>query len=297
MPRSPEGVYSKPPGTNGGPPNTPISSAAYNNLMNDLVQDANTPRPVVAGGTGSNSALGGLDNLHTASIAIPASATTDLSEATGVSVLITGNSDIGEFGTVHAGATRVLTFEQALTLVYDADDTKIILPAPNNYSVGAGEVITMISEGDGVWRMASSSRGGMQKTAFLANKNGTGQNPPGNKITFTNEVFDIGGYYDAENSRWTPPAGKYFISVSAGHGMGPSGEFTLHIWKNGVSIATDVRMRTPSGFITGLTSSVSVMVEANGTDYFEAGQSNSEGNSGYSIDGQTTRTWFCGHAI
>ena len=213
MPRSPEGVYTKPPGTNGGPPNTPISSTAYNNLMNDIAQDLNTPRPVVAGGTGGNNAIGGLDGLHTASVPIPASATTDLAGATGVSVLITGNSDIEEFGTVHAGATRVLTFEEALTLIYDADDTKIILPRGENYTVAAGEVITMMSEGDGVWRLVSSSSGSGAKSRFLANKNGVNQAIPdaATIITFGNEVFDEGGIYDHTTSTFTPPVGKVYL--------------------------------------------------------------------------------------
>jgi hypothetical protein len=158
MPRSPEGVYSKPPGTNGGPPNSPISSTAYNSLMNDIAQDLNTPRPVVAGGVGANTAIGGIDNLHTASVPIPSSTTTDLSGATGISVLITGNTSIEEFGTANAGAIRVLTFEDDLTIVFDEADVKIIMPKAEDYEVRAGEVITFISEGAGVWRMVSTSQ-------------------------------------------------------------------------------------------------------------------------------------------
>lgn len=62
MPRNGSGVYSKPPGTT-AVPNTTIESAKFNSVVNDLVQDANAPRPVVAGGTGGNSVLTALDNF------------------------------------------------------------------------------------------------------------------------------------------------------------------------------------------------------------------------------------------
>lgn len=51
MPRDGSGVYSVPPGTR-GTPNTTIESAKYNGLLDDLTQDANSARPITAGGTG-----------------------------------------------------------------------------------------------------------------------------------------------------------------------------------------------------------------------------------------------------
>lgn len=55
MPRSGGGVFSAPAGT-AAVTQTVIESAKYNALVTDLVTDANTPRPVVAGGTGATSA-------------------------------------------------------------------------------------------------------------------------------------------------------------------------------------------------------------------------------------------------
>ena len=62
MPRSGGGVYSKPAGTT-AVASTTIESAKYNSVIDDLVTDANTPRPVVAGGTGATSAAGALTAL------------------------------------------------------------------------------------------------------------------------------------------------------------------------------------------------------------------------------------------
>ena len=57
MPRNGSGVYSKPAGTT-AVSGTTIESAKYNSVVDDLVTDANTPRPIVAGGTGASTAAG-----------------------------------------------------------------------------------------------------------------------------------------------------------------------------------------------------------------------------------------------
>ena len=62
MPRSGPGVYSKPSGTT--PTNgDDIEAPAYNLLMDDIVTDLNTPRPIIAGGTGASSASAALASL------------------------------------------------------------------------------------------------------------------------------------------------------------------------------------------------------------------------------------------
>jgi hypothetical protein len=48
-------IYSKPAGTT-AVPNTPIESAKFNSVIDDIAADLNYPRPITAGGTGSTSA-------------------------------------------------------------------------------------------------------------------------------------------------------------------------------------------------------------------------------------------------
>lgn len=62
MPRDTSGVYSKPAGTT-AEANTVIASATFNSVNDDFVQDANTDRPVSAGGTGASTAEAARDNL------------------------------------------------------------------------------------------------------------------------------------------------------------------------------------------------------------------------------------------
>lgn len=63
MPRNGSGVYSKPAGTT-AISGTTIESADYNTTIDDLVNDANLARPVVAGGTGAATAAGARTNLE-----------------------------------------------------------------------------------------------------------------------------------------------------------------------------------------------------------------------------------------
>ncbi len=61
MPRDGSGVYTQPfPDVVSG---TTIESAKYNGNVNDVEQDLNTPRPIVAGGTGANNALDARKNI------------------------------------------------------------------------------------------------------------------------------------------------------------------------------------------------------------------------------------------
>ncbi len=56
MARDGGGVYSKPSGTTAPFASNLISSTTFNTLIDDLVTDANTARPITAGGTGATSA-------------------------------------------------------------------------------------------------------------------------------------------------------------------------------------------------------------------------------------------------
>lgn len=62
MPRDGSNVYHRPPGID-AVTNTTISSTAYNLNVQDVETDLNTPRPIVAGGTGATTAAGAINAL------------------------------------------------------------------------------------------------------------------------------------------------------------------------------------------------------------------------------------------
>jgi len=157
MPRDGSGVYSKPAGTTASP-NTTIESAKYNSVIDDQVVDANTARPITAGGTGATTAVGGADAFSTKGTNIASATTTDIGAATGRFVHITGTTTITGLGTKTAGVEREVVFDGILTLTHNA--TSLILPGAANITTAAGDTAVIVSEGSGNWRLVSYLRGG-----------------------------------------------------------------------------------------------------------------------------------------
>lgn len=87
---------------------------------------------------------------------IASATTTDIGAATGNFVHITGTTTITGFGTVAAGARRLVVFDGALLLTHNA--TSLILPTGANITTAAGDTAVCISEGSGNWRVTSYQR-------------------------------------------------------------------------------------------------------------------------------------------
>jgi hypothetical protein len=81
---------------------------------------------------------------------ISSAATTDIGAASAPFVHVTGTTTISSLGTVQAGTRRIVVFDGALTLTYNA--TSLILPTGANITTAAGDVATFVSEGSGNWR-------------------------------------------------------------------------------------------------------------------------------------------------
>lgn len=138
-----------------------------------------------------------------------------------------------------------------------------------------------------------------QNISFSATKGTTDQTgilpSTATKITFTTEDWDLGGYYDAPNSKFTPPAGKYLITACLawlGNVVDQNG-YVIRVFKNGVT----VNIATVESSGTGTTSTaISVMVSANGTDYFEIyGSGAGAGNK--TVLGAVESTFFQAHRV
>lgn len=131
---------------------------------------------------------------------------------------------------------------------------------------------------------------------FSAHKNGTGQtgvNTSPVKVTFTTEQYDTGGFYDAPNSKWTPPAGPISIKAGAVYSTNiVTGSYgILFIYKNGSLFKAGTLFGAFSaGYMSGETSIDDI---ANGTDYYEV-YSNLGTAINATIDGGATNTWFMG---
>ena len=133
--------------------------------------------------------------------------------------------------------------------------------------------------------------------SFSVHKNGSNQSIPNNtytKVTFSTEEFDIGGYFDTTNSRFTPPAGYYNFNASATLASSADTKATiLALYKNGVSYKLGPYNRSPT--IAPIGAGINCLAAANGTDYFELYIYQESGTQ--SISGTVANSYFMGHRI
>lgn len=94
MPRT-GGIYNAPAGSK-GTPNTTIQSVPYNGLIDDLVQDANAPRPLTAGGTNATNATDARTNLGALAAADLLAAPTKAVPVDNDGVVVTDSEDSGK---------------------------------------------------------------------------------------------------------------------------------------------------------------------------------------------------------
>jgi hypothetical protein len=120
MPRDGSGIYTTPAGTT-AVPDTTIESAKYNANVNDVAADLNAPRPIVAGGTGGNSAATARANLG--------------AEVRGVQVTNydTHVFEAGSFYSLSTATAGPVDGQSFLGICYGSDDANITVEA-RNYS-------------------------------------------------------------------------------------------------------------------------------------------------------------------
>lgn len=141
--------------------------------------------------------------------------------------------------------------------------------------------------------------GGAYIASFFANKNGTNQtgilSATVTKVTYTTETSDVGSYYDATNSKWTPPAGAVLIGavVNAIAGVVDQNRGQLRIYKNGTPLT--IKTTSPSG---AQFCPIDIMANdiANGTDYYEI-YFYLEGPGNKTIEGAVEQAYFFGYKI
>jgi hypothetical protein len=117
------------------------------------------------------------------------------------------------------------------------------------------------------------------------------------KITFPTEVWDDGGFYDATNSRWTPPPGKVKITTAVyvlGTNVVDQAQTILSVYKNG-ALLRNVQIMNSSG--TGAFQlNGSCLDVANGTDYYEV-YINAGGAGDKTVSGAIAYTFFQGEML
>jgi microcystin-dependent protein len=153
----------------------------------------------------------------------------------------------------------------------------------------------------GAWAIVANiaNPGGSQAAGFRAHKNGVTQTGIASatytKVTFGTEDYDRGGYYDAANSRWTPPAGLVHLDARAwiNAGMTATTSFALHVYKNGALFRTQWLTSSANGVDAAIVNFDDV---ASGTDFYELFVYLSSTTTGQ-IYGAADYTFFSGHVV
>jgi len=130
MPRDGSGVYSLPAGSADFVPNTVIESAKIDALSADLETDANTARPITAGGTGATNAADARTNLGIASATDVAAAFTAASASGAASLAFAEDTDNGT-NTVSIKGPASVASNKVATLT-DADGLIVTAPVDPN---------------------------------------------------------------------------------------------------------------------------------------------------------------------
>lgn len=150
-------------------------------------------------------------------------------------------------------------------------------------------------------RVSADNFRATNQPCFSAHKNGTDQTGIANgtftKVTFGTEVFDIGSFYDAGNSRWTPPAGMVNVigCVFAFNNLLNDNLLVISIYKNGVRYKDSQKViGNHVATLDGI--SISIIDRANGTDYYELFVFGSTGTT-FDIEGDASVSYFMGSAL
>jgi len=138
--------------------------------------------------------------------------------------------------------------------------------ASTSTSTGAAIVTGGLGVGGSVFANKFS---GANQPCFSAHKNGSDQTGIADqtytKLTFATEAFDIGSFYDAANSKWTPPAGLVQIIGRAYLSVVTNGICGIAVYKNGVLSKT--ALYNTDSTADGV--EISIIDRANGSDYYE----------------------------
>jgi len=132
--------------------------------------------------------------------------------------------------------------------------------------------------------------------AAKSGNQGSIANQTATKVTFTSETYDIGSYYDAANSKWTPPAGLVCISTglyATGVSLGASSPMAIAVYKN----LSPLNQLTWAGGVSTFSGNNLFLIDrANGTDYYEVYFYGTTGSS-LTIDATASSTYFEGVAL
>ena len=187
----------------------PTAPAGSSDAQLATTQFASTA--ALAGGTLTNAI-----NFATP-VTVASAATTNIGSVASNVVNITGTTTITSFGTIAAGAVRVVNFAGVLTLTYNA--TSLILPGSSDITTAAGDVAVFESLGSGNWQCVSYTKRNVIPGAAGFTNMSTAQHPTTVVNTTGAPMVNTG----TGTFNFTVPTGVFKLKVTVVAGGGGGG--------------------------------------------------------------------------
>jgi len=225
MPRDGSGVYTTPAGTT-AVPDTTIESAKYNANVADVAADLNAPRPIVAGGTGGNSA---------------ATARANLKAEVSSTQVINYDTHVFEPGSFYSigGATGAPNAGSFTGICYGSDDANITVEARTyNDAVSPGRVyvrerVAGVWKNGGAWTLDEASTFVLKSgDVMIGDLSIQKANPTLRLIaSAAGQGMTIVGQNEGLTQRWAMELGSP-AAESGGSSGGVGRDFILHRYMN-----------------------------------------------------------------
>lgn len=263
-----------------------------------------TQEPLTDAGASGVTLTSTSDNIQTFTPAGAITVKLDNSFVKGVSITIVNKGAFANAITVTANDNTVIGYIQGLSsgLFKSLADAPAINTSWARVGVGmASATLDGLIAGSG-----TQSIGGIKN--YPDNPGAYGLNTSGQtglvsgtatKVLYNSETFDVGSYLDTATGRYTPPAGRYIFCWSVGLASGTANQLELaraYLCKNGNTTdwvgSGGVWNSTATPKATSFGSTGSVIVEANGTDYYELFGLAITGSGTWSISGATAANTY-----
>jgi hypothetical protein len=138
-------------------------------------------------------------------------------------------------------------------------------------------------------------------SSFSANKNAVAQGSivqsTWTKVTFTTEEWDLGGFYTAADSKWTPPRGPVSLTAQLrwNAGLTLPAFVGIAIYKNGAALK---RLTTDVVTANQCMQNIVIFDQCDGDDYYECFVFSTDASAGdKQIDGTIATTFFQGTVL
>jgi hypothetical protein len=196
-----------------------VIDATITEVKYGVIQDG-LPENVLTSGTNSTIGTANITTLNMSgainqALTTMASASTmSIGAAPANYIIVTGTTTITAFDSITAGAVRTLRFSDTVTVTYNA--TTMLLPGATNIVAYAGDVLTFVSGGSGIWRCTDIQRYKTFRGVKVYNNSGGTQSiatTATTKIIFNITEFDTDSFWNPSTTRIEIPAGVSYVKL------------------------------------------------------------------------------------